>query len=247
MQKKHALWILLMVTVLLMSCGEPGSEPAPAEPEPAADAVAAETGPDPTVVDAEHYSTEFENDRVRIVRINYGPGEESVMHYHPQAVAVYLTDAHVEMSLPGGETLEEQSQAGRHQFYPAGQHLPKNVGDQPLELILIELKDGATGPAIPDGQGATVVDPDHYAAEFENDLVRTLRITYGPGEESPMHYHPDSVAVFLTDHLVQMTAPDGTTSEAKAAAGDALFGPAGQHSPKNAGDGPLELILVELK
>ena len=62
-----------------------------------------------------------------------------------------------------------------------------------------------------------------------------------------MHYHPDSVAVFLTDHLVEMTLPDGSTDEISASAGDALFTPAGDHLPKNISDGPWELILIELK
>jgi quercetin dioxygenase-like cupin family protein len=245
MPSKQTLWLIFVTAVLFMSCGQPGTETTPVEPAPAA--AAAVTGPDPTVVDADHYRAEFENDRVRIVRITYGPGEESVMHYHPEAVGVYLTDAHVEMVLPDGETLDVQSQAGQHNFYPAGQHLPKNVGEQPLELVLIELKSGATGPAIPDGQDSTVVDPDHYTVAFENDQVRCLRISYGPGEESAMHYHPDSVAVFLTDHFVQMTMPDGSTSEAKAAAGDAMFAPAGQHLPKSLSGDPLDLILVEFK
>ena len=63
----------------------------------------------------------------------------------------------------------------------------------------------------------------------------------------PCHYHPDSVAVFLTDHLVQMTSPDGSTSEMKVAAGESMFAPAGQHLPKNISGKPMELILVELK
>jgi len=43
------------------------------------------------------------------------------------------------------------------------------------------------------------VDPKHYNVEFENDQVRIVRITYGPGEKSVMHGHPSSVLVFLTD------------------------------------------------
>jgi quercetin dioxygenase-like cupin family protein len=35
---------------------------------------------------------EFENESVRVLRISYEPGEKSVMHYHPNAVAVCLTD-----------------------------------------------------------------------------------------------------------------------------------------------------------
>ncbi|RMF59352.1 MAG: hypothetical protein D6748_06625, partial [Calditrichaeota bacterium] len=45
---------------------------------------------DPTVVDAMHYQVIFENDQVRVLRINYGPYEKSVMHYHPEGVAVFM-------------------------------------------------------------------------------------------------------------------------------------------------------------
>lgn len=30
------------------------------------------TGPDPVIVDSEHYTVEFENDKVRVLRIKYG-------------------------------------------------------------------------------------------------------------------------------------------------------------------------------
>lgn len=93
----------------------------------------------------------------------------------------------------------------------------------------------------------TVVDPDHYSVVFENDQVRVLRITYGPGEKSVMHHHPDAVAVFLADQTAQFTLPDGTTETIEAADGEALWTPAGDHLPENLGDGPIEVILVELK
>ena len=97
------------------------------------------------------------------------------------------------------------------------------------------------------GVDPTVADPAHYSAEFENDQVRILRIAYGPGEASGMHYHPDSVAVFLTDHLVGMTMPDGSTTEIPASAGDAMFIPGGEHLPKNIAGSGWELVLIELK
>ena len=48
-------------------------------------------------------------------------------------------------------------------------------------------------------QDAAKVDPKHYKVELENDQVRVLRISYGPGEKSVMHSHPANVAVFLTE------------------------------------------------
>jgi quercetin dioxygenase-like cupin family protein len=102
-------------------------------------------------------------------------------------------------------------------------------------------------PAIVRAQDPVKVDPKHYTVVFENDAVRVLRIRYAPGEKSVMHAHPDSVAVFLTDHKNKMTLPDGTAQVMSGKGGDAQFTPAGQHLPENVGDKPMELILVELK
>ncbi len=225
---------------------QPAAEAAPElAPEPAAPEVAG--GPDPTVVDAAHYSAEFENERVRILRITYGPGEASVMHYHPDSVAVFLTELLVEMTMPDGSTEEMVAGAGDANFTEAVMHMGRNVGEHPLELVEIELKPGAPSMAEPDGPDSTVVDPAHYSTEFENERVRIVRIAYGPGEASVMHYHPDSVAVFLTEHLVEMTMPDGSTEEIEAGAGDVLFIPAGLHLPRNIAEEAWELVLVELK
>jgi quercetin dioxygenase-like cupin family protein len=95
---------------------------------------------DPTVVDAKHYKVTFENDQVRILKITYGPGEKSVMHEHPNAVAVFLTDGKIRFSLPDGKSQEVAVKAGDSQFTPAGKHLPENLGDNPFEVVLIELK-----------------------------------------------------------------------------------------------------------
>jgi len=91
------------------------------------------------------------------------------------------------------------------------------------------------------------VDPKHYKVEFENEKVRVLRISYAPGEKSVMHYHPDSVAVNLTDDKIRMTTPDGKSQETTAKAGSASWATAENHLPQNVGDKPFEVVLVELK
>jgi quercetin dioxygenase-like cupin family protein len=95
---------------------------------------------DPVKVDAKHYKVEFENESVRVLRISYAPGEKSVMHYHPNAVAVYLTDGKTRMTTPDGKSQEMPAKAGSAAWTPAGSHLPQNTGDKRLELILVELK-----------------------------------------------------------------------------------------------------------
>ena len=107
---------------------------------------------------------------------------------------------------------------------------------------------GVTAHAQPAGKADPVkVDPKHYKVEFENESVRVLRISYAPGEKSVMHYHPNSVAVYLSDGKSRMTTPDGKSQEMPAKAGSATWTAAGSHLPQNTGDKRLELILVELK
>jgi mannose-6-phosphate isomerase-like protein (cupin superfamily) len=96
-------------------------------------------------------------------------------------------------------------------------------------------------------QDAAEVDPEHYKVEFENDQVRVLRITYGPGEKSVMHYHPESMVVFLTDGNGKFTFPDGTTEDSKFEAGLFLWMPEVTHQPENTGKEPFELIQIEMK
>ena len=96
-------------------------------------------------------------------------------------------------------------------------------------------------------QDATVVDPEHYKVEFENDQVRVLRITYGPMEKSVMHSHPEGVAVFLTDGNTKFTFPDGKTQDIKVEAGQVIWSPETEHQPENTGKEPFEVIQIELK
>ena len=104
---------------------------------------------DPVKVDSKHYKVEFENEHVRVLRITYGPGEKSVMHEHPDAVATFLVDAKSVFHLPDGSKVPNDNKKGAVLWTPAGKHLPENTGDKPFELILVELKSNA--PAKPAG------------------------------------------------------------------------------------------------
>ena len=95
---------------------------------------------DAVKVDPAHYKVEYENAKVRILRFHYGPGEKSVMHSHPDAVAVFLNDGKVKFTFPDGKSQDASGKAGQARFTPAEVHNPENVGDTPIEGIVIELK-----------------------------------------------------------------------------------------------------------
>ena len=98
-------------------------------------------GEDAVKADPQHYTVEFENDRVRVIRIKYGPGEKSVMHTHGPHVAIFLTDNTVRMTLPDGTSSEVTGEAGATSWTDANEHLPENLSDKPFELVLVELKE----------------------------------------------------------------------------------------------------------
>jgi len=108
------------------------------DPPPAAAAVTTEM--DPVKVDPKHYKVLIDNDRVRVLRARYGPHEKSVMHEHPASVAVFMTDSHARFTLPDGTSQDSDTKARDVTWAPAGKHLPENLGDKPMEVIVIELK-----------------------------------------------------------------------------------------------------------
>lgn len=95
---------------------------------------------DPVKVDPKHYKVEFENDAVRVLRIHYAPGEKSVMHVHPDGVAVFLSDQTTKFTFPDGTSQVMSAKSGEVKLIPGGPHLPENTGDKPVDLILVELK-----------------------------------------------------------------------------------------------------------
>jgi quercetin dioxygenase-like cupin family protein len=95
---------------------------------------------DPVKVDPNHYKVEFENASVRVLRVKVGPGEKSVMHRHPNAVAIFQTGGRVKFTFPDGKTEERDITAGTTLWTPAITHQPENIGSSEFEVILVELK-----------------------------------------------------------------------------------------------------------
>lgn len=104
---------------------------------------------DATKVDSKHYKVEFENARVRILRVKYGPHEKSVMHRHPAAIAIFQNDGKVKFTYPNGKTEEREMKAGQTLFTPAVTHLPENLTGNDMDVILVELKTPKHKPAAP--------------------------------------------------------------------------------------------------
>lgn len=204
-------------------------------------------GQDPVKVDAKHYKVEFENDRVRVLRASYGPKEKSVMHQHPEGVAISLGEMQGKFTGPDGKSEDRSFKSGEIRWTPAETHLPENTGGKPFTVILIELKGGGKTDMPASAEDPAKADAKHYKVELENERVRVLRVNVGPREKTPTHGHPSNVVVFLTDGRMRFTLPDGKTTDAEAKAGQVMWDPAGMHAGESLSDKPFAAIVVELK
>ena len=109
---------------------------------------------DPTKVEPKHYKRDFENDRVDVVSVHYGPHEKSVLHDHPGGVVVSLTEAHLRFTDENGKVREVYSKAGEVRWYPPFKHRVENLGDTAYDAVYIGVKgklaaasSESTGPA----------------------------------------------------------------------------------------------------
>ena len=100
---------------------------------------------DPVKADSKHYKVVYEDSTIRVLRLNFGPREKSVMHEHPNGMcAIFLTEFH-------GKDTTDDGKVTTNDFKPGDvsceavkpgvtRHLPENNGDKPHELIVIERK-----------------------------------------------------------------------------------------------------------
>lgn len=110
---------------------------------------------DPTKVEPKHYKLDFENDRVQVVTVHYGPHEKSALHDHPGGVVVSLTEAHLRFNDENGKVREVFSKPGEARWYPPFKHRVENLGDTSYEAVYIGIK-GKLATASGDSTDPTV-------------------------------------------------------------------------------------------
>lgn len=204
---------------------------------------------DPAKVAAGQCKVAFENDYVRVLHWTIGPHEKVPMHDHPALVSVPLSAGKARYTSPNGESRDVESEAGKATWSDPVTHSSTNLSDKPGEIIQVELKNrpGAAMTDIPASTDPVKVDPKHYRVGFQNDRVRVLQIKYGPHEQSLMHGHPASVAVFLTEGETRFSFADGKTSTSKVEAGQVRWLEKEMHLPENDGSKAFEVVVVELR
>jgi len=99
---------------------------------------------DPTKVEPKHYRLQFENERVQVVNVHYGPHEKSEMHDHPGGVVVVITGGHLKFTDQNGKVTEVFAKSGEARWFPPFKHKVENLGDEPYNAVYIGIKGRVT-------------------------------------------------------------------------------------------------------
>lgn len=125
---------------------------------------------DPTKVEPKHYKLQFENERVQVVSVHYGPHEKSEMHDHPGGVSVSVTGGHLRFTDQNGKVTEVYAKAGEARWFPPFKHKVENLGDEPYNGVYIGIKGKAALAIMEKEQSSpySPVNPEQLAKIFED-------------------------------------------------------------------------------
>ncbi len=99
---------------------------------------------DPTKVEPKHYKLDFENDRVQVVSVHYGPHEKSNLHEHPGGVVVVITGGHLRFTDDKGKVTEVFAKPGEARWFAPFKHTVENVGDTAYNAVYVGIKSKAS-------------------------------------------------------------------------------------------------------
>ena len=201
---------------------------------------------DAVKADPKHYKVLAENERVRVLKASYAPGEKSVMHEHPDTFVVYLTDAKARFTLPDGTAPEVTGKAGEAMAMPATKHQPANIGTAALQVVVVEVKPGVPTPApvagaVPPVSGAKITrTPIVSGPHGEAVLLKSE-----PGYEEPTgsKHDYDAVVVPMTDAGATLTMGGKTVTMKKGQAH--LISRGVEHSVKATAAGETVVVYVK--
>src|SRR5688572_11484879 len=150
-------------------------------------------------------------------------------------VLIYMDDGTMKMT-EGGNTTTTTFKRGDVRWRAAsGPYTAENTTDRPIRILEIDLKNAPSGPLPVTALDPVTVDPQHYKVDLENEHVRVLRVTFGPGEKGARHQHILNRVVFYLN--------DQTTAKAD----DVRMSGAATHTEENTGSTTAYRIAVELK
>lgn len=198
---------------------------------------------------------EYEDARVRVVRLRIAPNAALPMHDRPARVVIPLTPNDVRISHANGTIRTTRTAAHGVAWSEPTRRAVTNLASTALENLIVELKT-ANAPA--NTADRPLPPPPEYLAEprhhwlFENQYVRVYDVRIPPGETTEFHRHAyDAVAIFMSGGLVaaQVQGEPWGKPEKIVAGGVAFSADSKKpfvHRVRNDGTTEYHVILVQL-
>jgi hypothetical protein len=89
-------------------------------------------------VDPQHYRLDFDNDKMRVLRLTLKPSETVLMHDDPDALVVCLKECHVRFTSPNGRSEDIHMEPGASRWLYGETRSEKNLGTKPVEMLFVE-------------------------------------------------------------------------------------------------------------
>ena len=204
----------------------------------------------PEKVSPDVYKVLLENEDVKVLEVTFEPGQSDNMHDHYPSTVYILQGGKAQVTLPDGTVNEIEPPTGfiGHNTEKA-RHQVKNIGDNTINIILVERKNTHTVTEIEEKLILPEeVSPDVYQVIFENDDVKVLKVTFAPGQGDNMHEHGVITYYGIKGGKLQNTLADGTVKEMEVPDGFVGHGNTiVKHQIENVGDDTVRGIIVEHK
>ena len=230
----------------LLACILAGGLPVTTAPQAAQDLVA--VAPNAATV-------EYEDARIRVVRLRMAANTSSPMHDRPRRVVIPLTENDVRITREGGDVSTTQVPAHRAAWSEPGRRSVQNLA-KPFENVIVELKTAATAgvPATsPSTQAPDYLSDRYHRWLFENQYVRVFDVRIPPGASTEFHRHAlDGVSVRITGGVVAVQREgqpweSATKIESGTVAVDLDSKAPFVHRVRNDGQAEYHVILVQVK
>jgi quercetin dioxygenase-like cupin family protein len=214
----------------------------------------AAAGQDLVTVTPEFAKVEYEDARVRIVRLHIPEHASLPMHDRPSRVVVSLTANHVLLTRQDGTTSVTRTDAGAFAWSEPAVRSVSNLGDA-VDNIVVELKHAdqpgkaVSGP--PSLKPAEYLDDPLHLWALENQYVRVYDVRIPAGEASTFHRHAfDQVAVYVSGGVVSVQVEGQAWGEPKAIKPQAVEFSAFAAKPlthrvRNEGKSEYRVVLVQ--
>jgi quercetin dioxygenase-like cupin family protein len=213
-----------------------------------ADSTSGKQDMDAVTVAPGRYTVIKDSAGIRMLAVDYKPGDSSAMHSHPDNVLYVLEPGKTEFTMQDGSKHVYEMQGGQSMVLPAETHRVKNIGTTTTKAVLVEVNR-------PNNAGTTIdanMDPMKVSADMHKLIKDTMNIramifTAKPGQSTAKHSHPDHAIYVIEGGKAEFTSQDGTKQVRELQKGMAVINAATTHSFKNIGNTLIKVLVVEVK